>query len=203
MTGQEFLTIDTGVSSGIKKIKKCEPYKLVSEDEDILNKKTDFFNFDERVDAVEISDRLTETLKLHRAYGLAATQCGLDERVFVMGADDDYITAFNPEIVSSSSEKIHMDEGCLSFPFLVLAITRPKEINVRYQNQFGEYITKTFSGISARIFQHELDHLNGITFNKVVKPLALKMSNKKREKQIKMFARELLMKTKVKNENSN
>lgn len=203
MADQEFLTIDTGLSSGIKKIKKSEPYKLVSEDEDILNKKTEIFNFGVRDDAVEISERLVETVKLHRAYGLAAPQCGLDERVFVMGAEDEYLTIFNPEIVSSSSENIHMDEGCLSFPFLVLAISRPKGINVKYQDQFGEYITKTFSGISARIFQHELDHLNGITFNKVAKPLALKMSNKKREKQIKRFARELLMQTKVKNENSN
>ncbi len=204
MNEQEFLTIDTGGgSSGIKKAKKYEPYKLVSEDENILNKKTELFNFGDRVDAVEISEKLIETIKLHRAYGLAAPQCGLNERVFVMGAEDDYLIVFNPEIVSSSDESIHMDEGCLSFPFLVLAITRPREIEVKYQDQFGGYITKTFSGISARIFQHELDHLNGITFNKVAKPLALKMSIKKREKQIKRFARELLMQTTVKNENTN
>jgi len=203
MSEQEVLTIDTGGLSGIKKEKKYEPYKLISEEEKVLYENVDMFNFAGGDDAITLSGRLIETLKLHRAYGLAAPQCGISHRVFVMGAEEDYITAFNPEILSCSEETIHMDEGCLSFPFLVLAISRPKEINVRYQNEKGEYITKTFAGISARIFQHELDHLNGITFNKVAKPLALKMSLKKREKQIKRFARELLLQTKVKNENPN
>lgn len=203
MNEEEILMIDTGGSPEIKKLKNIEPYKLVSEEEMVLYKKIEPFDFNSDIDPIELSERLIETLKLHRAYGLASPQCGLSNRVFVMGAEEDYITAFNPEILSCSEETIHMDEGCLSFPFLVLAITRPKEINVRYQNEKGEYITKTFAGISARIFQHELDHLNGITFNKVAKPLALKMSLKKREKQIKRFARELLLQRKVKDENSN
>lgn len=199
---EEFVTIDTG-NPEITKIRKYEPYKLVSEEDECLYKKTEVFQFDGNFDPVELSERLIETIKLHRAYGLAAPQCGLNFRVFVMGAEDEYLTIFNPEILSSSEELLHMEEGCLSFPFLVLSISRPKEINVKYQDENGVYITKTFAGISARIFQHEMDHLNGITFNKVAKPLALKMSLKKREKQIKRFAKELLMQRKVKNENSN
>lgn len=203
MNEKEFLTIETGASSEILTTKRYEPYKLISEDDPILYNSVDSFLFNGKIDPIELSERMIETVKLHRAYGLAAPQCGLNERVFVMGAESEYIVAFNPEIVSVSKETIHMEEGCLSFPFLVLTITRPKEINVKYQNEKGEFIHKTFSGISARIFQHELDHLNGITFNKIAKPLALKMSLKKREKQIKKFARELLLQTKVKNENSN
>jgi peptide deformylase len=195
----ELITIDTEVAAKTAtKIKiSYEPYKLVSEDDPILCEYIDEFVFDGTIDATELSGRLTETLKLHRAFGLAAPQCGLEHRVFVMGAEGDYITAFNPKVISSSTEILHMEEGCLSFPFLTLAVSRSKEIEVEYQNDLGERINRVFSGISARIFLHEMDHLNGITFNKVAKPLSLKMGLKRREKQMKQFARELVRNNKT------
>ena len=183
----EIITIDTGNSSA-----SYEPYSLVAEQGAILSKPTEIFDFSVDTNAVELAGRLVETVKLHRAYGLAAPQCGISSRVFVMGAENDYIVVFNPEIISSSSKSLHMEEGCLSFPFLVLSITRPEEIEVKYQNENGDTINRIFGGISARIFQHELDHLNGITFDKVAKSMAFRMGMKKREKQIKKFARNLI-----------
>ena len=78
-----------------------------------------------------------------------------------------------------------MAEGCLSFPLLGLHISRPTQIDVKYQDFNGEEHTKTFNGISARIFQHELDHLNGIVYTSRTKPLALQMSLRKRDKLVK------------------
>jgi peptide deformylase len=195
----ELITIDTGIpEQTATKIKnKYEPYKLVAEDTSVLYDRTDEFKFDGEVNATELAGRLTETLKLHRGFGLSATQCGLPYRVFVMGAEDDYISVFNPTIVSSSDETLHMEEGCLTFPLLTLAIGRSKEITVKYQNELGENIERVFAGISARIFLHEYDHLNGITFNNVAKPLALKMGLKRREKQMKQFSRELVRHSKT------
>ena len=75
-----------------------------------------------------------------------------------------------------------MMEGCLSFPFLGLMITRPEEIHVEYQDFNGQKKTATFNGISARCFLHELDHMNGVVYTSRVKPLALQTGMKKRNK---------------------
>jgi peptide deformylase len=82
----------------------------------------------------------------------------------------------------SAEGETHMAEGCLSFPLLQLRITRPKKINVEYQDWNGEKHTTTFDGITARVFLHELDHMNGIVYTSRVKPLALQSGIKKLEK---------------------
>jgi len=78
-----------------------------------------------------------------------------------------------------------MIEGCLSFPFLGLRITRPAEIGVRYQDYTGEWKGTTLSGLSARCFQHELDHMNGVVYTQRVKPMALQSGMQKRNKILK------------------
>jgi peptide deformylase len=102
--------------------------------------------------------------------------------MFVMGSGDHYVAFFNPSIVLESKTEVHMMEGCLSYPFLGLRITRPEEVAVTYQDYKGEWQQTTFSGISARCFQHELDHMNGIVYTSKVKPLALQQGIKKRNK---------------------
>ena len=124
-----------------------------------------------------------ETCKYYKGYGLSANQCGLSYRVFVMGANEEYVAFFNPKIISTSGE-CHMIEGCLSFPLLGLRITRPQEIEVEYQDFTGATKTTKFAGITARCFQHELDHMNGVVYTMHVKPLAMQMAMKKRSKLI-------------------
>jgi len=194
----DFITIDTSNPTAVKIKDTYEPYKLVSEDDPILKQIMPEFDFNSDIDPKELANRLIETLTTHNAFGLAAPQCGLPYRVFVMGAEDQYFTMFNPEIINSSQESSHLEEGCLSFPFLVLGISRSRTITIKYQTETGEIKVFTLDGISARIAQHELDHLNGITFQSVTKPLALKMGLKRREKQIKQFARELVNRQHVK-----
>jgi peptide deformylase len=103
-----------------------------------------------------------------------------------MGAEDNYVAFFNPKITLAEGE-CHMVEGCLSFPLLGLRITRPETIEVEYQDYNGEKHTTKFGGISARCFQHEMDHLQGLTFLDKVKPLALQQSLKKRNKLMKLM----------------
>jgi peptide deformylase len=70
---------------------------------------------------------------------------------------------FNPEIIEHSQNLVDYDEGCLSFPGDQCTIKRPEWIAVRYQNPQGEWLEEKMSGLWARCFQHELDHLNGVT----------------------------------------
>lgn len=193
------ITIDTGDYATKITEQKYQNFDLVEENDPILKSIAKEFDFSSQ-DAVELSGRLIETLKIHRAYGIAAPQCGISSKVFVMGLDKDFITLFNPRIVRSSVETVHMEEGCLSFPFLAISITRPKDVTVSYQDEDGNFKEINLTGISARVAQHEIDHLNGITFDKVAKPLSLKSSLKKREKRIKSFARELIQQRRIESE---
>ena len=162
-------------------------YDLVPENDPILKEVMPEFDFDNPpVDPTVFASALVETCKSNKGYGLSANQCGFRHRVFVMGSGDDYVAFFNPKIISSSGE-VHMAEGCLSFPFLGLHITRPAMVNVEYQDFKGVVRTATFSGVSARCFLHEYDHLQGFTFLDKVKPLALQQSLKKRNKLMKLM----------------
>jgi peptide deformylase len=95
--------------------------------------------------------------------GLAATQVGMRQRVFVMQVQGWQRSCFNPEITAASPELVEWPEGCLSFPGDRCIIQRPEWIDVRYQDYQGAWHSERFSGILARCYQHELDHLNGTT----------------------------------------
>lgn len=158
---------------------------LVGEDNPILKQVIPEFDFkNPSVDPISLASSLVETCKYYKGYGLSANQCGLSYRVFVMGANEEYVAFFNPKILSSSGE-CHMIEGCLSFPLLGLRITRPEVIEVEYQDFNGVTRTAKYTGISARCFQHELDHMNGIVYTEKCKPMALKSGVDKRNKLIK------------------
>lgn len=164
-------------------IKTVDILELVSENDPILYETTDHFDFENPpTDPVKLASELVDTCKAKGGFGLAAPQCGQPYRVFVMGAEEEYVAFFNPEILSSSDEKSLIAEGCLSFPMLALKIERSDQIEVRYQDYTGNTHTGYFSGLSAHCYQHELDHLNGICYTSRAKPMALKMGHKKRDK---------------------
>ena len=160
-------------------------FKLLGEDAPILKEVMPEFDFSNPpVNPNEFASSLVETCKLNKGYGLSANQCGFKYRVFVMGAGDDYVAFFNPELVRTEGEN-HMVEGCLSFPLLGLSITRPEQIWVKYQDFNGEPKEAHYVGISARCWLHELDHMNGIVYTSRAKPLALQSGMKKRTKLMK------------------
>jgi peptide deformylase len=161
---------------------KVSTFKLVSENDPILKEVIPEFNFDNPpVDPNAFASSLVETCIKHEGFGLSANQCGFRHRVFVVGAGEEYVAFYNPKIVSSSGST-KLPEGCLSFKNLYLEVERPETIEVEYQDFTGTHKTAKFSGLTARCFQHELDHLNGVCYTKHVGPVALKMANKRRIK---------------------
>ena len=112
-----------------------------------------------------LANRMFTFMMTKDGIGLAAPQVGISKRLFVMYIDGLLYHCFNPEIIEASEELMTFKEGCLSFPDEFLTITRPKTIQVRYQDHEGTWIEKTFDGLASVCFQHELDHLNGIVFH--------------------------------------
>lgn len=103
-------------------------------------------------------------MKQHRGVGLSACQVGWPARVFVMNCGTPYIF-FNPRVLEASEVKISMQEACLSFPGLTLEIERSESVSLEWQDIKGVTKTKTFTGMEARCALHELEHLEGITFD--------------------------------------
>ena len=102
-----------------------------------------------------------------KGLGLAAHQVGWPVRLFVMHVKDPFretpeFTLINPKILSYSEEKIKAQEGCLSFPGKSKVIERAKSVTVEFQEYGGRLKIITFHDLSARVVQHEYDHINGI-----------------------------------------
>lgn len=173
---------DLAKSTQVEQV-NIEIFPLVPETHPALKRMMPNFDFNNPpVDPNKFASSLVETCKKHNGLGLSANQCGYEYRVFVMGSGDDYVAFFNPVIVWSSEETLKMEEGCLSFLDLFLNIERPARIKVVYQDYAGETKEAEFTGLTARCFQHELDHMNGIVYTHHAKPLSLQMAIKKRSK---------------------
>jgi len=128
----------------------------------ILKTKLENFNFYRpQTDPVQLAVDLTETMIANNGLGLSANQVGLPYRVFVITGSQ-VLACFNPRIVDYSNEEVMLEEGCLSYPNLFIKIKRPASIRVRFELPNGELRNEIFEGLTARVFQHELDHLNGI-----------------------------------------
>jgi peptide deformylase len=96
--------------------------------------------------------------------GLAAPQIGVPLRVFVAEVNKKFYAFVNPEIVKTSSEEEYFEEGCLSLPGVYGEVRRPSKIVMTALNERGERVKVKAWGLLARVFQHEIDHLNGMLF---------------------------------------
>lgn len=156
---------------------------LVDSTDPVLREQTLSFEFDQNiVDTEQLVSEMTKTMQTYHGIGLAGPQVNVSLAVFTMGWDDKFTAFFNPKIINTSNDLVNFDEGCLSFPGLVLRIARPSEVEVEYQNAKGDTVNDRLTGLEARVFQHELDHLNGICFDKKVSRLKLEMAKKRLEK---------------------
>ena len=133
--------------------------------------------------------RLQLTRKLYGGIGLSANQCGVYERVFVIGTDDFQMACINPKVISVSDDFVKIDEGCLSYPALYLKIARPSWIMASFYNENGEKVDMKMEGLTSRCFQHELDHMNGVRFIEHVGPVSLRLAKQKQDKIIKTITR--------------
>jgi peptide deformylase len=119
-----------------------------------------------RVDASiqRLIDDLTETMLDAPGAGLAANQIGVPLRVCVVKGDDNQIWGLvNPEIIKSDGTQVGY-EGCLSYPGWVGEVVRAETVVVKGRNRRGKEVRIKSEGFTARAFQHELDHLDGVLF---------------------------------------
>lgn len=138
--------------------------RLVQSNDPILTTGLPIFDFDNPIeDPVIVAKKLAETMILHGGLGLSANQIGLQSRACVIQSNP-IIAMFNPVITAMADEFSLLEEGCLSFPNLVVNIKRPVWVRVRYKEPNGNVVTNKFYGMTARAICHEIDHLNGILF---------------------------------------
>lgn len=111
----------------------------------------------------DLAVRMFELMREHRGVGLAAPQVGRNIRLFVMNAtgdpNDDRVYV-NP-VLTAGADSADGDEGCLSLPGITTQVLRAQEMQIAAQNLDGQSFEETQSGLPARVWQHEVDHLNG------------------------------------------
>jgi peptide deformylase len=188
------LIIDTGAAlSQPSQQVRVEPLPLYDEKHPMLKVQVPEYKHSLPNPLMELLiKRLKMTMKQYGGIGLSANQCGVFERVFVIGTDEFQIACVNPRIIGKSPSTIKEKEGCLSYPGLYLKIDRPDWIDVEYTDENGQLVQSRLEGITARCFQHELDHMNGIRMTDHVGPVALQMARKKQTKITKMVVRNKL-----------
>ena len=108
-----------------------------------------------------VDDMFDTLYSSENGLGLAAPQVGVQKQIFVWEMDEEPMTIINPEIVESRGEWVY-DEGCLSIPGLYVEIARPNEVLMRGLDLDGNEIEIEADELMGRLFQHELDHLNGV-----------------------------------------
>lgn len=114
-------------------------------------------------DPQQLVEQLLTIMNSHKGIGLSAPQIGKSYRVFVMRGDPNF-ACFNPKILDASEDLSNLDEGCLSVPGVIAKVKRSNKIRVRFFTASGGAVTRYFEGLSAKVFQHEYDHLNGTLF---------------------------------------
>jgi peptide deformylase len=188
-TTLDTLVIDTGSYAPAKEV-RVEPLPLYDENHPMLRQPIPEYTQPVPNPVMELLiKRLKLTMKLYGGIGLSANQCGVFERVFVIGTEHFQIACINPRIVGKAPSTIKSEEGCLSYPGLYVKIDRPDWIDVEFTDETGTLKQMRLEGVTARCFQHELDHMNGIRMIEYVGPVALQMARKKQEKIIKKIVR--------------
>lgn len=124
--------------------RKAEPISEI--DETILN----------------LIEDMTDAMYGDDGVGLAATQVGESKRVIIVDAGEGLAVLINPEIIEKGGEETSLEEGCLSLPEIRVDIVRPSRVLLRGLNEKGEQVELEAEGLLARVFQHEIDHLNGV-----------------------------------------
>jgi len=184
----DILKIDTSSSLGISEV--IEPLPVYDDNYSMLK-----MTMPEHTEPLpspamlNLIKSLHLTRRMYKGLGLSANQCGIMKRVFVIGYEDAQFACINPKVVNMSDDLKKEPEGCLSYPGLFLKISRPSWIEVEYTDENGQTVKSALSGLTARCFLHELDHMNGVRFVEHAGPLAIKMAKERQQKMLKKIKR--------------
>lgn len=190
MSEDNLLVINTE-ESVIKEPEKLEPLPLYDDTHPMLAKEIPEYATETLPNHSmdKLVKRMRMTMKQFGGIGLSANQCGVFERVFIIGTDDFEMVCINAKITKVSENMVKENEGCLSFPGLYIKIPRNETIDVEYTTEKGEVKKQTLTGITARCFLHEYDHMFGVKFTDHVGPVTLKLAKQKQQKMIKKIIR--------------
>lgn len=163
-------------------VRKSE-LKLIPDSDPILHKPPAKYDFEKHGSTANLfANVLYEKMKEFGGVGLSANQVGIDASVFVIGVEEVRIDVFNPEVVATYGESDY-NEGCLSYMGVYLSLKRPERIEVKFQNASGDWQERIYTGLTARIFLHEYDHMQGKTMKDQVSPLKWALAVKKGKKK--------------------
>ncbi len=142
----------------------------------------------------QLIEDMAETMYEEPGMGLAATQVGRDERLFVYNTSEDmekreYDVVINPEIISHKGVKVIEKEGCLSVPDYKANVKRFASVTVTGLNRKGEPVRLEAQDLLAAVFQHETDHLNGTLFIDRISALKRDMYKRRIKKQLRKKAK--------------
>lgn len=138
----------------------------------------------------DLIDNMFETMYESNGVGLAAPQIGKSIRLFIIDSEkmeDDPKKSvkevfINPVIHYNEENFMLYEEGCLSIPHIREDIERPESIKISYRDRNFKKHTKVFNGLTARVIQHEFDHLDGILFTDLITPLRKRLLKKRLDK---------------------
>lgn len=105
---------------------------------------------------------MINTMVANEGIGLAANQVGVLKRIIIISDNNEIKAMINPEIINFSEIKCIMEEGCLSIPETYFKISRAESVKVKYRDMKGKPRIESYSGLTARVIQHEIEHLDGI-----------------------------------------
>ena len=155
----------------------------ISSDKSLLFKECEDWDFkNPPMDISDLGKNMISLLYEAKGLGLAANQVGLPYKIFVMRGSKENYCCINPRIVNLSVDIEKGEESCLSWPNLIIEKERSRDCRVRFQGPNGQTYTHQFTGLTARVVQHECDHLLGIPFFQGISRLKLDMVLRKAKK---------------------
>lgn len=137
---------------------------LVSSEDPLLHTRISQMTLD-KIELIELVQEMLGTMLVEGGVGLAANQVGVNQRIALVKEvpANNVVVMVNPEIVKRGAITSIKNEGCLSYPGKVVAVERSNKVMVKYQDLHGASLIANFTGYVARIIQHEVDHLDGVT----------------------------------------
>ncbi|MBI5465913.1 MAG: peptide deformylase [Candidatus Kerfeldbacteria bacterium] len=137
---------------------------LVIAPDPILRKVTEQVSLPLSAEVQALAKQMFPAMKHYDGIGLAAPQVGRSLQLMVVNTPLEPTAYVNPVILKRSWKKVAMEEGCLSIPGVFGIVKRPQKILARYVTLGGQTREEWLDGLMARVYQHEVDHLNGVLF---------------------------------------
>ncbi len=134
-------------------------------------------------DPYQLAEQMVKLMYDHNAICLTGPQLGVNYSVFCMRGAPENFVCFNPKVVMPSSDTVRLEETSLSYPGLIVKISRPQSVRVRFTTPNGQTRTEMFTGLTARTFQHCMDFLDGEVFYRKANPIHRQQAFKKWKKK--------------------